>query len=173
MCFRTDRRRRRACPQRGRACYRSDVPHVDAWIDYSSPFAYLGASRIEALAKSADAELVWKPMLLGGVFKAIGQADVPLFAASEAKQQYLRADMRRWADFFGIAFEWPRRFPMNSVLALRVTMLLDDPVPFIHRVFRAYWAEGRDIDDPTVLQQLLGELGADRGLVEGAARETR
>ncbi len=141
------------------------MKRLEFYFDYSSPFAYLGSKRIEQVAERAGAELVWKPMLLGAVFKAIGTPNIPLFEASQSKRSYLMRELYRWADLFEVPFDWPRRFPMNTVMALRVTMVLDDPVPFIHKVFAAYWAHGLDLDDPTQLQTLLKEVGAEPGLV--------
>src|ERR1019366_5927317 len=45
---------------------------LDFWFDYSCPFAYLGSTRVQALAKRMGAVLTYKPMLLGGVFRALG-----------------------------------------------------------------------------------------------------
>ncbi len=141
------------------------MSRVDFYYDYSSPFAYLGSTRIEPLARRAGAELVWCPMLLGGLFKHLGAPMVPLFHASKQKQSYLMADMRRWANWFDVDFTWPTRFPMNTVMPLRLTLLLSNPTPFIHRVFKAYWAEDKDIDDPTELARILTSIGEDPDLV--------
>jgi 2-hydroxychromene-2-carboxylate isomerase len=145
------------------------VSHVDFYFDFSSPFAYLGATQIEAVAQRAGATLAWKPMLLGGVFRAIGTPMVPFNEAAASKQRYLSEDMERWARHWNVPFHFPTRFPMMTVRPLRMLFLLDDPVPFIHRVFAAYWAEDRDISDPTVLQEICAELGLDDSLVEATS----
>ena len=61
---------------------------LELYWDFSSPFAYLGSTQAEALAQRTGATLVWRPMLLGAVFKAIGTADAPILTWSEAKRQY-------------------------------------------------------------------------------------
>ena len=142
------------------------MSHVDFYYDFSSPFAYLGSTQIEAVAQRAGATLTWKPMLLGGVFRAIGTPMVPFNEAAASKQRYLSTDMERWARHWDVPFQFPTRFPMMTVRPLRMVFLLDDPVPFIHRVFAAYWAEDKDISDPLVLESLCTELGLDPGLVE-------
>lgn len=142
------------------------MSHVDFYYDFSSPFAYLGSIGIEAVAQRAGASLTWKPMFLGGVFKAVGTPMVPFFEHPKAKQAYYTSDMKRWADHLGVAFQWPSRFPMMTVTALRLTLLQDNPVPFIHRTFRAYWAEDRDINDPETLGALLEEVGQPKALLE-------
>ncbi len=141
------------------------MSRLDFYFDYSSPFAYLGSSRIEALADRTNAELTWRPMLLGGLFRKIGAPMVPLFEASRQKQAYLVEDMKRWAAFFEAPFNWPTRFPMNTVMPLRITLLLSDPAPFIKAVFSAYWADDQDIDDPNILGVILETLGEDPDLV--------
>ena len=105
------------------------TPTLHYYFDFSSPYAYLGTQRIEAVAQSAGAELIWKPLLLGGLFKSLGGPMVPLFAGPQVKQDYNMQDMQRWAQYFDIPFQWPSRFPMNTVKALRITLQLDNPAP--------------------------------------------
>jgi 2-hydroxychromene-2-carboxylate isomerase len=147
---------------------------LELYWDFSSPFAYLGSTQAEALAKRTGAELIWRPMLLGAVFKAIGQVDVPLAAFSAPKQRHVSQDMQRWADFWGVPYKFPTRFPMNSVKALRAWLALPDDRRdgFRERTFRAYWAEDRDIGDEAVLRELIGD-GADGVLARCATPEIK
>lgn len=135
---------------------------LEVYWDFSSPFAYLGATQAEAVAQRTGAELVWRPMLLGGVFKAIGQAMVPLATWSAQKQQYYLEDIKRWAAYWGVPFAWPEKFPTNSLKAMRAYLALpaDRQRGFRERTFRAYWAEGKDIADDAVLRELVGDDGA-------------
>jgi 2-hydroxychromene-2-carboxylate isomerase len=132
---------------------------LEIYWDFSSPFAYLGSTQAEALAKRTGATLVWCPMLLGAVFKSIGQADAPILTWSEAKQRHTMLDMRRWAAHWQVPFNFPSKFPVSTVKALRVYLALpeDRRGGFRERTFRAYWAEGRDIADDAVLAELIGE----------------
>jgi len=134
---------------------------LEIYWDFSSPFAYLGSMQAEALAKRTGAALVWRPMLLGGVFKTIGQADVPLMTWSQAKQRYYYEDMMRWAAYWGVPFKFPSSFPTNSLKALRTYLALpEDRQPaFREKAFRAYWAEDRNIADDAVLRDLVGADG--------------
>ena len=139
------------------------MPHtLELYWDFSSPFAYLGSTQAEALAARTQATLLWRPMLLGAVFKAIGTPDVPLLGWSPAKRRYYQRDMQRWASHWNVPFRHPSRFPMNTVKALRTYLALPEVMraPFREATFRAYWAEDRDIGDD-------GEL---RALIEGASR---
>jgi 2-hydroxychromene-2-carboxylate isomerase len=127
------------------------VRRLDFWFDFSSPFTYLASTRVDALAARTGATLRWRPMLLGAVFKAVGQVDIPIAAMSEAKRQYSLKDLHRWADLYGVPFQWNATFPLRTVLPLRVFLLHPDPVGYAHRVFRAAWGESRDVSDPAVL----------------------
>ena len=149
-----------------------DTPELQYYFDFSSPYSYLGACRIESIARSVNATLVWKPMLLGGVFKHLGGPMVPLMASPQAKQDYTMTDMRRWAQYFNIPFNWPSQFPMNTIKALRIAIQLENPAVFIQRTYRAYWAEDQDINDPETLAALLSDLGLSRDLLDRTAEPT-
>ncbi len=136
---------------------------VDLYFDYSSPFAYLALTRAEAVFGDAAR---WRPLLLGGLFRSIGTADVPLFTQSPEKQWHTRNDLERQARALGAAFVWPSRFPINTVLALRLTLAGGLTATragrgLIVAIARALWAEDRDIADPSVLTGLADAHGFD------------
>ncbi|MGH7283750.1 MAG: 2-hydroxychromene-2-carboxylate isomerase [Polyangiaceae bacterium] len=136
---------------------------LDFFWDFSSPFAYLGNTQAEAVAERTRAKLVPRPMLLGGLFKAIGQVDVPLSTWSDAKRNYYLQDIVRWADYWGVPFKWPSRFPMSTIKSLRAYLALPENrrLDFRRKVFAAYWAEDRDIADDAVLAEIIGDGAAD------------
>jgi len=129
---------------------------LEVYWDFSSPYAYLGQT--QALAARTGATLVWRPMLLGGLFKTIGQEQVPMRTWSPVKQQHGLTDIARWAAYWGVPYSFPAVFPVNSVKALRSWLALPPEArdDFRARTFAAYWAEGRDISDEAVLRDLLG-----------------
>jgi 2-hydroxychromene-2-carboxylate isomerase len=131
---------------------------LEIYWDFSSPFAYLGSTQAEKLAARTGAKLVWRPMLLGGLFKSIGQVDAPILTFSQAKQRYYFQDLTRWAAYWGVPFKFPSRFPTNSLKALRVYLALPEErrAAFREATFRAYWADDRDIADEAVLRGLVG-----------------
>jgi 2-hydroxychromene-2-carboxylate isomerase len=148
------------------------MTELSFFFDYSSPFAYLAATQVERVA--AGATLLWRPFLLGGLFKAIGTPNVPLFEMPEAKRAHAYRDMQRWAEHYGVPLKFPTRFPMNTVAALRMTLELDNHVrgPLALRLFHAYWAEDRDIADETVLREIGDAVGFDgESLVRGTKRD--
>lgn len=135
---------------------------LEIYWDFSSPYAYLGSTQAKALAERTGTRLVWRPMLLGGLFKSIGQELVPLNTWSDAKRRYYLQDMKDWAEFWGVPLEFPSVFPVNSIRALRAYLALPEErrEAFREAVFRAYWAEGKDISDEAVLSEYLGSDAA-------------
>jgi 2-hydroxychromene-2-carboxylate isomerase len=129
------------------------------FYDLSSPFAYLGATQIDRVAASRGLRARWRPMLLGALFKEIGTPDVPLATFNEPKRRYFGRDLVEWAAAWGERFSWPSRFPMRTVLALRTLLALPEPdqARAALRLFRAYWAEDRDLNDPAVIAAALDE----------------
>ncbi len=139
-------------------------PHtLDVYFDFASPFSYLGVSQIPALQARTGCVVRWKPFLLGGLFKLMGQEGVPMFSWSEQKRAYTLKDLHRWAEHWGVPFAWPSTFPTHSLLAMRAYLALpeDRRHDFCTRVFHAYWAEGKDLRDPALLAQLAGPDGED------------
>lgn len=144
-------------------------PTLDFWFDYSSPFAYLGATQIAAVAAGAGATVRWRPMLLGALFRAVGTPDVPLLAMPEPKRRYLARDLDRWARYLGVEFRFSSRFPLRTVLPLRVTLLAGERTEaLVARLFRAAWVEDRDVGDEAVVRAALAEVGLEPALVERA-----
>lgn len=140
---------------------------LDFYFDYSSPYGYLASERIEAVAARHNRTLRWHPILLGAIFKLTGQQ--PLTEAP-LKGDYAIKDFNRSARQFGINYQHPSPFPIGSIAACRATIWIrendNDTVcakqpAFIHSVFRAFYVEGKDITDATVLMQLAADLDID------------
>ena len=153
---------------------RASAPTLDIYWDFSSPFAYLGYFQAEALARRTGAVLRHRPILLGGLFKQVGQPMVPLTTWPASKQAYIVEDMRRSAEAAGVDFKFPSRFPVNSIKALRAYLALPEPCrdAFARATFRAYWAEDRDIADDATLRALIGD-GADEVLAKCSTKEVK
>jgi 2-hydroxychromene-2-carboxylate isomerase len=132
------------------------------WYDFSSPFSYLAATQIEALAARAGARLVWQPVLLGALFRDVATPNVPLFDMPPGKRAYVYRDLDHWAAYWAVPFRFASRFPMRTVTALRLALLAGERIAELsHALFRALWVDDRDIDDPAVLAELLRGHGFD------------
>ena len=133
----------------------------DFWFDYSCPYAYLASTQVEALAARAQATIVYKPMLLGGVFRAVNTSQNLFNELSPAKARHNGLDMHRWADLFGVPLTMPAAHPMRTVEALRATLLTGIDPKVITAFYRAYWIEGRPPSAPETLRDVLTTTGHD------------
>jgi len=138
---------------------------LEFFFDYSCPFAYLGSTRVEALARLMDAELVFRPILLGGLFRAHGTPQRLFEAQVAAKASHNLVDMARWAKLYGVPLSMPATHPMRTVEALRATLVTGNDPKVIHGFYRAYWGEGRAISERDVLTSVLTAAGHDAAKV--------
>jgi len=140
------------------------------YFDVGSPFAYLALTQLPALA-ATGAALRLVPILLGALFRDLGQANVPLFAFSPAKLRYISLEIARWARWWGAPFEMPSKFPQRTIAAQRLAILAADEGPatgirLAHALGRAFWAEQRDLEDDATLRAILAAEGLPEGWVE-------
>ncbi len=142
---------------------------LEFFYDFVSPYSYLASTRVEAIAARTGATLRWRPFLLGAVHKATGNR-APLEVP--AKGRHMWVDLDRWAGRLGVPLRRPEPFPFSSMLALRSALAAEAAgklVPYTHAVYRARWADGRDIADPAVLAAVASEAGLDGAAVVAAA----
>ncbi|HJN48918.1 MAG: 2-hydroxychromene-2-carboxylate isomerase [Pseudomonadales bacterium] len=138
---------------------------VEFFFDCSSPWTYLAYSRIETVCSQAAAELIWRPILVGGVFNSVNRAVYEQRANPvPAKAAYYQKDLQDWARYQGIEIGSPSVFPVNSVKAMRgalVALERDAISLYAGAVFKAYWSDLRDISQEEVLRELVTEIGLD------------
>lgn len=144
---------------------------IEFWFDFSSPYAYLAAGKIDALAAKYQRHVDWHPILLGVVFQTTGA--VPIVQAP-LKGEYSLHDMDRSARFLGIPFRFPSRFPLPTQVAARAFYWLKDNAPatakpFALAIFHAFFVADRDISDPNVVFDIAAEQGLDRAALTQAA----
>jgi 2-hydroxychromene-2-carboxylate isomerase len=137
---------------------------LEFWFDFASTYSYVAALRVEPLAARAGVRVEWVPFLLGPIFtEQLGIKDSP-FNAFPARGRYMWRDVERVCARHGLPWRRPSRFPRNGLLAARVACAgAGEPwVPaFCRAVFRANFADDRDIADPAVVAALLAEAGRD------------
>lgn len=139
------------------------MPVLEFWYEFASNYSWLSAVRVENLARAAGIEVVWRPFLLGPIFRAQGWATSP-FDLFPAKGRHMRRDMARIAAARGLPIVWPKIFPANGLDAARLAHFGEGEgwvAPFSRAVFEAEFQEGRDIADRAVLATLLARLGVD------------
>lgn len=145
------------------------------YYDFSSPYAYLGATQIERVAAAEGARVVWRPILVGALFNQIGTPNVPLAEFPGAKRAYMLRDLMHWASHWGVELRWPSRFPMRTVAPLRLALAVEaaggDIAEVSRRIFAAYWVEDRDIADPAVLRDFGALDGIEAPAIKAALRK--
>ncbi len=144
---------------------------MEFFYDFTSPYSYLASTRVEAEARKAGGEVRFRPFLLGGVLKATGNR-APVETPAKAKHMWV--DLERWARRIGVPLVMPPEFPVASILALRTALAAERQgklVSFTHAVFRACWAEGKDVSGPEVLAAIASSVGLDGPAVVAAAPE--
>lgn len=141
---------------------------VEVFHDASSPYSYLGVTQIQRVAADHGAELVWRPMLLGALFREIGSPNVPIAAMNSSRAAYLARDLADHAAWWGVPFSFPSCFPVRTVQAMRVCLVEPRAAA---PIYEALWARGRDIGNPAVLEAVLVEHGLARSLLEAAEGE--
>ncbi|MDP3160509.1 MAG: 2-hydroxychromene-2-carboxylate isomerase [Reyranella sp.] len=134
---------------------------LEFYYDYGSPYSYLADTQVEAIAKRAGAALVRKPMLLGGVFKATGNAS-PMTV--EQKSKWSAFDMPLWARHYGVPFQRNPFFPVNTLALMRgaAAAQIDGLFERYHpTIYKAMWVEGRNLNDIAEVAAVLTAAGLD------------
>ncbi len=137
---------------------------IDFYFDFSSPYGYLASTKIDELAARHGRSVVWRPMLLGAVFKITGQqplATVPL------KNSYMAHDLARTARLLGVPYKLPTKFPAGMQAPSRAFYWVGDKdrdlaKQLAQALFHAYFAEDRDISNPEVTGNVAAKLGVDK-----------
>ena len=138
---------------------------LEFFYDCSSPWTYLAFSEIENLVARQDLKLIWKPILVGGVFNS---SNPSVYASREnpikAKQDYSTKDLQDWSKVRGLTINWPDIFPVNSVKAMRGAFYAINKEmisEYSSKVFFSYWTEGNDISHDEVLNEIISSLDFD------------
>ena len=140
------------------------MAEIDYFFTLISPYAYLGHRAFLDLAAAYGATVRYRPVMLAKVFENSGA--FPLAQRPKARQDYRFLELQRWRAKRGIAVNLkPKHFPTNPALADKTVIAMvesgADPGGYAESVFRACWAEDRDIADPGVLAEKLAAAGAD------------
>jgi 2-hydroxychromene-2-carboxylate isomerase len=139
-------------------------------FDFASPYSYLAAEQIDALAARFERKVVWKPVLLGAIFKHLGT--VPL-TRQPGMHDYSLHDFARSARFNELPFHMPTRFPIATQAPSRAYYWLHGQDcalarRFAHAAFRAYFVDDRDISEPTTVLNIAAQLGVDPSALSSA-----
>ncbi len=134
---------------------------IEFFFDFGSPTTYLAHTQLPRIAHEAQAQLVYRPMLLGGVFKATGNASP---VSVPAKGRWMGQDIQLWAQRYRVPFAFNPHFPINTLTLMRgaAGLLLRQPGDFkryADAVFNAMWVAPRNLGDASDLAVVLSAAG--------------
>jgi len=137
---------------------------VEFYFDFGSPTAYLAYRRLLQLAQEYGLQIEYRPILLGGVFKATGNASP---VAIPAKGQYMmQHDLPRFARRYGVPLNINPHFPINTLNLMRgaiAAMRLGCFDTYADAVYEATWVGEKNMGDPAVVADTLTTAGLDAG----------
>ncbi len=136
---------------------------VEFFFDFGSPTTYLAHTQLPRIARETGATLVYRPMLLGGVFKATGNASP---VTVPAKGRWMGRDIARWALRWGVPFKFNPHFPINTLTLMRGAIGLQMRQPesftaYVDAVFHALWAQPRNLGDAAEVAAVVAGAGLD------------
>jgi 2-hydroxychromene-2-carboxylate isomerase len=138
---------------------------VEFFFDVGSPTAYLASTQIQKIATETGATLVYRPMLLGGVFKATGNSSP---VTVPAKGKWMFSDMSLWAKRYGVTLKMNPFFPINTLPLMRGAVAMQMRMPekfdaYLAAVMNAIWQDKKNMGDPAVIAEVLTQIGLDPG----------
>jgi 2-hydroxychromene-2-carboxylate isomerase len=134
---------------------------VEFYFDVGSPTSYLAFTQLPAIAARHGAEIAWRPALLGGIFKAVGNRS-PIEVAPKGK--YMLQDLERFAKRYGVVLRFNPYFPINTLPLMRGVVAIQMHEPsrlkdFVGALFGALWVDGKNMGDPSIVTQTLSASG--------------
>ncbi len=141
---------------------------VEFFFDFGSPAAYLAYTQLPKIAAANGAQIVWRPMLLGGLFKATGNASPILVPA---KGKWMLDDLARWAAHYAVPLVFPNPFPINTLPLMRgaAGMQMRRPADFaryVDAIFTAMFGRGEAMGDAVIVRGVLEAAGFDAAAFE-------
>jgi 2-hydroxychromene-2-carboxylate isomerase len=123
---------------------------IEFFLDFSSPYGYFASTRISGLAAKHGRTVVWRPILLGAVFKVTGGAPLP---SLPLKGDYSVRDMTRSARYHDIPYKMPSVFPIPTQAPGRIVYWVEGTTPdkveaAVLALYRAYFVDDQDISKP-------------------------
>lgn len=141
------------------------MPREIAFLfDFGSPNAYFVHRALPAIETKGAVAFSYEPVLLGGVFKAIGnQSPMQAYGHIGAKVAYDRLEMRRFMQAHHIdRFVMNPHFPVNTLLMMRGAVAarrLGCEQAYDEAMFAGMWEQGLKLDLPDVWERALIEAG--------------
>ncbi len=149
---------------------------LEFFFDLSSPWTYLAFTNVQGVVERTGAEIIYRPILVGGVFNAVNPA---VYAAREGGGDNRRFRhsfkvLKDWAALTGVTMNFPNQFhPAKSVHAMRMAVALEDDqtalAAFAKAAFEGFIGRGENLDDPDVLHRFADDAGLDGAAIRAAS----
>ena len=147
---------------------------VDFYFDVGSPSSYLAWTQLPALCERARAQLIFRPMLLGGVYQATGNSSP---ATIPAKGRYTNVDFLRFAQRYGVTLTMNPHFPIITLYLMRavVGMQLKRPErfdAFLSTVFKGLWIDALNLNEAALNVRMFTEGGFDPAEIDALTKDS-
>ena len=148
---------------------------LEFFFDFGSPASYLAWTQLPTLCARYQAQLHYRPMLLGAVFKATGNSSPVMVPA---KGRYLMTDLSRYAQRYRVPMQINPHFPINTLALMRGAVAVQQHQPdkieaYMEAIYPAFWEKGLHLGDPAVVAEVLTQAGLDAAkITEWATLQT-
>ena len=152
------------------------MSRLEFFFDLSSPWTYLAFTIVQGVIARTGAEIIYRPILVGGVFNAVNPA---VYAAREGGGDNRRFThsfkvLKDWAAWTGVELNFPNQYhPAKSVNAMRMATALEQDQEalraFAKAAFEGFIGRGENLDDPDVLQGFADAAGLDGAAIRAAS----
>lgn len=149
---------------------------LEFFFDLSSPWTYLAFTNVQGVIERTSANIVYRPILVGGVFNAVNPAVYKAREGGGDNRRFVHSFkvLKDWAAWTGVPFNFPNQYhPAKSVHAMRMATVLEGNQPvlaaFTKAAFVGFIGRGENLDDPDVLQGFADSVGLDGAAIRAAS----
>ena len=130
------------------------IKSIDFYFDFISPYSYLAYKKIKSLNNLSNYNIIYKPILLGGLHN-LGGITAPAFNVRKMKN--MKNDCELIAKKNKIIFKWNDKFPINSLYLMRGYLVLSEKLKekYFEVCFDNYWKENTDISSEENIHKIL------------------
>lgn len=151
------------------------MSQLEFFFDLSSPWTYLAFTNVESVVARTEANIVYRPILVGGVFNAVNPA---VYEARDSgnnpRFRHSWKVLKDWARLAGVTMHFPNQYhPAKSVNAMRMACAIEDDQQalkaFARAAFEGFFGRGENLDDPDVLEGFANAAGLDGAAIRAAS----
>jgi 2-hydroxychromene-2-carboxylate isomerase len=145
---------------------------IEFYFDFGSPTAYLAHKRLQQLKAEYGCTIDYKPVLLGGLFKASGNMS-PVTVPAKGKYM-MTQDLPRFAALYQVPLTVNPHFPINTLNLMRgavATLGQDYFDNYVEVVYDAIWVNGDNMGSLEVVANVLSDAGLNAQKIIAATQD--